>query len=175
MKALLLLEDDVRRNNEIYDLFSNAGYHITWGDAPDALQTVNGDGEPHKSVTIVQVEHGRLAPSYVVSLARGVTSPWRLSLHRHCLVAPNAKYTKLTTLEFKLIKLFALVEKGEVVSRKSIVDDFGEHFLSYDQNRLDALVMRLRKKTMQRLETTLPLNTVRIRGFSFDDCLILDH
>jgi len=175
MMALLLFEDDVRRNNEICDLFSNAGYHITWGGTQDALQAFAGDGEAHKSVTILRVEHGRLAPSCLVSLARGVTPPWRLSLQQHCLIAPNGKRTKLTTLEFTLVKRFALVEKGEVVSRRSIVDEFGEHYLSYDQNRLDTLVMRLRKKTTQRLGTALPLNTVRVRGFSFDDCLILDH
>jgi len=35
--------------------------------------------------------------------------------------------------------------------------------------------MRLRKKVKQRLDMPLPLNTVRVRGFSFDDWLILDH
>jgi DNA-binding winged helix-turn-helix (wHTH) protein len=173
--ALLLLEDDGRKKSEICDIFSNAGYQITWREVPEALMAWLGKGDAHKSVTILQVDHAHAFPSYIASLARSAIPPWRLSLHQRSLVAPNNCCTKLTSLEFILIKTFALTEKGEVVSRRKIIDAFGEHYLSYDQNRLDTMVMRLRKKVKQRLDMPLPLNTVRVRGFSFDDWLILDH
>ncbi|MFC0697306.1 winged helix-turn-helix domain-containing protein [Paraburkholderia humisilvae] len=175
MMALLLLDDDARKRSEVFDLFSNAGYQVSYGHAADALRVDSGGGALCKSVTIWEVDESHPFPLYIASLARGVNPPWRLSLHQHTLVAPNSSCTKLTSLEFSLIKVFALSEKGEVVTRKRIIDEFGEHYLSYDQNRLDTTVMRLRKKVRDRLGLALPLNTVRVRGFSFDDWLILDH
>ncbi|TDY42207.1 transcriptional regulator [Paraburkholderia rhizosphaerae] len=175
MMALLLLDDDVRKRSEVFHLFSNAGYQVNDGHAADALHVDSAGGALCKTVTIWQVDDKHPFPLYIASLARGTNPPWRLSLHQHTLVAPNRSCTRLTSLEFALVKVFALSEKGEVVSRKRIIDEFGEHYLSYDQNRLDTTVMRLRKKVRDRLGTSLPLNTVRVRGFSFDDWLILDH
>ncbi|MFC0575942.1 winged helix-turn-helix domain-containing protein [Paraburkholderia solisilvae] len=175
MMALLLLDDDVRKRGEVCDLFSSAGYRVNYGHAADALGIDSDGGALSKSVTIWQVDPDHPFPMYIANLARGVNPPWRLSLHQRSLIAPNTSRTKLTSLEFTLIKVFALTEKGEVVSRKRIIDEFGEHYLSYDQNRLDTTVMRLRKKVRAQLGMALPLNTVRVRGFTFDDWLILDH
>ncbi|MFD1560967.1 helix-turn-helix domain-containing protein [Paraburkholderia silviterrae] len=174
--GLLLLEVDLQNKHEISNLFSNAGYQITWGNLSDMHQAPLTESEKtRKSITIFQIQPGLLDQSSLASFSRCELPAWRLSLHQHHLIAPNRKHTKLTTLEFALVKLFALVDKGEVVSRRRIIDEFGEHYLSYDQNRLDTLVTRLRKKTMQHLDTPLPLNTVRVRGFSFDDSLVIDH
>ncbi|MBN3810146.1 helix-turn-helix domain-containing protein [Paraburkholderia sp. Ac-20347] len=166
----------MQNEQEISNLFSNAGYQITWRQLSDMHRIpLDPCDKNAKSVTIFPIHQDLLDSTPLASTSGCAMQPWRLSLHQHLLVAPNKKHTRLTTLEFALIKLFALVEKGEVVSRRRIIDEFGEHYLSYDQNRLDTLVMRLRKKTMQHLDTPLPLNTVRVRGFSFDDALILDH
>ncbi len=173
--ALLLLDDDVRRRREVCELFVNAGYQVKCGEAPDLSNIDSAGGALGKTVTILQIDQAHPLPPYVTSLARGISPPWRLSLHQRSLIAPSGTQTRLTSLEFTLIKMFAVTEKGEVISRKRIIDEFGEHYLSYDQNRLDTTVMRLRKKVRARLETVLPLNTVRVRGFSFDDWLILDH
>jgi len=100
---------------------------------------------------------------------------WHLSMRHRSLIAPNGQSFELTTLEFTFIKLFALVEKGEAVSRKQIVLSFGEDYLSYDQNRIDTLVRRLRQKTEACSGLRLPLNTERVRGFSFGDTLIIDQ
>jgi DNA-binding winged helix-turn-helix (wHTH) protein len=174
--GLLLLEVDLQNEHEISNLFSSAGYQITWGNLSDMHQPTLAESEKTcKTVTIFQIRQGLLDPYCIASLSRCELPAWRLSLHQHHLIAPNRKHTKLTTLEFSLIKLFALVETGEVVSRRRIIDEFGEHYLIYHKNRLDTLVTRLRKKTMKHLDTPLPLNTVRVRGFSFDDSLVLDH
>jgi hypothetical protein len=175
MMALLLLDDDVQKKNEICELFCNAGYRVNWGVEPGWSSAGAYRHTLEKSIVILQVDHTHPLPMYAAGLTGGVSPPWRLSLHQHCLVAPNGNRSKLTSLEFTLVKLFALTERGEVVPRKRIIDEFGEHYLSYDQNRLDTTVTRLRKKVRSRLGMDLPLNTVRVRGFSFDDWLVIDN
>ncbi|AKU23448.1 hypothetical protein ACZ75_20295 [Massilia sp. NR 4-1] len=109
-----------------------------------------------------------------MSLARQLAPGWRLSMRHRYLEAPAGQRTELTSLEFNFIKIFAMTEMGEAVSRKQIVQSFGEDYLSYDQNRLDTMVRRLRKKIDSQMGIKLPLNTERVRGFSFGDILIID-
>lgn len=176
MMALLFLHDeDPKKKREICDLLKNAGYKVKLNEIPDILHARSGEDEAPRTVAILQVNQDTPLPLHLASLACGASSPWRLSLRQRILVAPNNSQTKLTNLEFTLLKMFAMMEQGEVVSRKRIIDEFGEHYLSYDQNRLDTTVMRLRKKVRMLADMTLPLNTVRVRGFSFDDWLILEH
>lgn len=110
----------------------------------------------------------------IVELARQLAPGWRLSIRDHRLQVPSGVSIPLTSLEFIFIKMFALVEVGEAVSRKQIVKAFGEDYLSYDQNRIDTLVRRLRQKFKSRGAIRLPLNTERVRGFSFGEPLIID-
>ncbi|SDX42127.1 Transcriptional regulatory protein, C terminal [Collimonas sp. OK242] len=175
MMTLLLLNDDTRNENEICDFFSSAGYQINWSETSATFLAGQSLREQNKSITILQIDHTHPFLPDIANLTQGLMVPWRLSLHQRTLTAPNNNKIKLTSLEFTLIKTFALLEVGEVASRKKIIDEFGEHYLSYDQNRLDTMIMRLRKKIRHGLGLTLPLNTVRVRGFSFDDLLILDH
>lgn len=112
--------------------------------------------------------------AFIVSLARKFTCGWRLSMRNRTLEAPNGAKVRLTSLEFSFIKIFALFDSGEAVSRKKIVTEFGEDYLTYDQNRLDTMVTRLRKKIEIEAKMAIPLHTVRVRGFAFDDVLILD-
>jgi len=111
---------------------------------------------------------------YILSLARQLNPGWHLSLRYRRLEAPNGAEMALTGLEFAFIKMFAMVETGEAISRKQIVQGFGEDYLSYDQNRIDTMVRRLRRKAESDLGTKLPLNTERVRGYSFGDLLIID-
>lgn len=111
---------------------------------------------------------------YILSLARQLNPGWHLSMRYRRLAAPNGAEMALTSLEFAFIKMFAMVETGEAISRKQIVQGFGEDYLSYDQNRIDTMVRRLRRKAESDLGTRLPLNTERVRGYSFGDLLIID-
>jgi DNA-binding response OmpR family regulator len=111
----------------------------------------------------------------IVKLAQQLSPAWHLSMRHHCLDVPGGTSIPLTSLEFIFIKLFAMVEIGEAVSRKQIVTAFGEDYLTYDQNRIDTLVRRLRQKIKMHGGVTLPLNTERVRGFSFGDVLIIDQ
>jgi DNA-binding response OmpR family regulator len=110
----------------------------------------------------------------IVNLARQLTPGWRLSMRHRLLEAPNGTAAPLTSLEFCFIKIFTMVETGEAVSRKQIVQAFGEDYLSYDQNRIDTMVRRLRQKIDAQIGVRLPLNTERVRGFSFGDVLIIE-
>ncbi|MCX7219599.1 MAG: helix-turn-helix domain-containing protein [Burkholderiales bacterium] len=110
----------------------------------------------------------------ILTGTRKTVPTWRLSSRQRSLQAPDGQLTSLTSLEFSFVKIFAMAEVGEAVSRKKIVLAFGEDYLAYDQNRIDTLVRRLRKKMERNARVKLPLNTVRVRGFSFDDVLILD-
>lgn len=111
---------------------------------------------------------------YILSLARQLNPGWHLSMRYRRLEAPNGAEMALTSLEFNFIKMFAMVETGEAISRKQIVQAFGEDYLSYDQNRIDTMVRRLRRKAESDLGLKLPLNTERVRGYSFGDLLIID-
>jgi hypothetical protein len=110
----------------------------------------------------------------ILSLARQLNPGWRLSMRYRRLQAPNGHTVKLTSLEFNFIKIFAMAEIGEAVSRKQIVQSFGEDYLSYDQNRIDTMVRRLRQKVESGAQVKLPLNTERVRGYSFGDLLIIE-
>lgn len=130
---------------------------------PDADQRrVEEDGAPEK------------LRDYILSLARQLNPGWHLSMRYHRLEAPNGASMALTTLEFSFIKMFAMVDTGHAVSRRRIVEAFGEDYLSYDQNRIDTMVRRLRRKAETGLGLKLPLNTERVRGYSFGDLLIID-
>lgn len=113
-------------------------------------------------------------PGFILKLARGLVPGWHLSIRRRSLTAPSGASLELTSLEFSFVKIFTMVDMGEAVSRKKIVLEFGEDYLAYDQNRLDIMVGRLRRKVLNATGLQLPLHTVRVRGFSFDDVLIID-
>jgi DNA-binding response OmpR family regulator len=98
-----------------------------------------------------------------------------VSLCKRSLESPQGLRVDLTSLEFEFLKIFSMADVGESISRKKIVQAFNEDYLLYDQNRLDTLVRRLRQKIKLQLDVELPLNTVRIKGFSFDEVLILDR
>jgi hypothetical protein len=199
MTDLLLLGQDAARTHELALIFQSAGYEVIevkdvvsccrhlqaelgraqYFPIPTAAPEVNP--EQSKGVTIFSPGPGKdtreqrpqLLAS-ILSLARQLNPGWRLSMRYRRLDAPNGPGVQLTTLEFNFIKIFATVEIGEVVSRKHIVQTFGEDYLSYDQNRIDTMVRRLRQKVETSVGVKLPLNTERVRGYSFGDLLIID-
>lgn len=197
MMQLLLLG---HASNDLASLFQHAGYQVV--EVRDvmsccrqlkadlrvpqqrtaALAPGTHDGSI-KGITIFNpaVRDGQAQPEapeqlldYILSLARQLNPGWRLSMRYRRLEAPNGVSMGLTSLEFAFIKMFAMVDTGEAISRKQIVQAFGEDYLSYDQNRIDTMVRRLRRKTEAGLTMKLPLNTERVRGYSFGDLLIID-
>lgn len=203
MIDLLLLGADTERSHELARLFQSAGYQVVEvRDLASYLSRPLGElMPPHEFVSSggalnlacasgsrdirifnanASGESGgaiQLRPrllTCILNLARQLMPGWRLSMGNRCLEAPNRRIVELTSLEFKFIKNFALVEMNEAVSRKQIVQAFGEDYLSYDQNRIDTMLRRLRKKVESGAGVKLPLNTDRVRGFSFGEVLIID-
>lgn len=199
MLELLVLRHDEAYAHELAAIFRNTGYQIVdvkeliaqgrqLGHAANSLpyhpQPETEDNSERNGVTIfdasalhgpVQLEeHRSELLSCILSLARQLNPGWRLSMRERRLGAPNGQTISLTSLEFNFLKIFSMVEVNEAVSRKKIVKEFGEDYLSYDQNRIDTMVKRLRKKIETQLHVKLPLNTERVRGFSFGDVLIID-
>lgn len=144
---------------------------ISAGGAHHGITIVN----PGKAPPPGEARHKPELLSSILRLARQLAPGWRLSMRHRRLEAPNGAGIELTSLEFIFIRLFTMAEVGEAISRKKIVQAFGEDYLSYDQNRLDTMVRRLRKKIDMHLGLKLPLNTERVRGFSFGDVLIIEH
>ncbi|WP_300750425.1 hypothetical protein [Janthinobacterium sp.] len=203
MIDLLLLGGDTERSHELARLFQSAGYQVEEvPDLASYLNRPLGNLLPPDAgiskgmaVTLpcsndsrdIRIFNARASDvnagafqcqpnllTFISNLARQLMPGWRLSMGSRCLEAPNRRIVELTSLEFKFIKNFALVEVNEAISRKQIVQAFGEDYLSYDQNRIDTMLRRLRKKVELSVGVKLPLNTERVRGFSFGHILIID-
>jgi hypothetical protein len=198
MMNLLLLG---HATHDLASLFQNAGYQVVEvkdvisccrqlkaelraPHKPAALPAPGGPDSDTKGITIfspaaqgalpAQREQPEQLLDYILSLARQLNPGWRLSMRYRRLEAPNGASMALTSLEFAFVKMFAMVDTGEAISRKQIVQTFGEDYLTYDQNRIDTMVRRLRRKAETGLAMKLPLNTERVRGYSFGDLLIID-
>jgi hypothetical protein len=197
MADLLVLGHDAGRGEELATLFQNAGYDVVEvKDLLSCCRQLQADtrqreyipipdaapGSRQLGVTIFnsgairQDARGQPAEllTCILNLARQLTPGWRLSIRHRRLEAPTGGTVSLTSLEFSFIKIFTMVDMGQAVPRRQIVQAFGEDYLTYDQNRLDTLVRRLRNKVETRIGVKLPLNTERVRGFSFGDVLIID-
>ncbi len=91
---------------------------------------------------------------------------WQLVSATHALTAPHGVVIPLTTLEYDFVHMLARTP-NQPVSRRTIVEGFGEDYLQYDQNRLDTMVRRLRQKIEKESAVVLPIHTVRAFGFVF--------
>lgn len=203
MTDLILLGQDAARTHELTRLFQDAGYDVVEAkDVVSCCRQLQAqfrspgfihlDRRAHDGqagmpappgVTILRADRidGQAGTpqsallACILSLARELAPGWRLSLRHRRLEAPGGVGpVQLTSLEFSFLKIFTMVETGEAVSRRRIVQEFGEDYLSYEQNRLDTMVRRLRKKVESCIGIKLPLNTERVRGYSFGDVLIID-
>lgn len=168
MINLLFLKDTTVSDEDLLKAFHKAGYEVkevkTAANCSQYL--LDGDTDLQQDPRLHHVQ---------ALLSSLVGSHWRLSMRARRLWGPNGRSVHLTSLEFTFLKLLATTESGEAVSRKSIVQAFGEDYLSYDQNRLDTMVKRLRRKVQQEAGLSLPLHTVRVKGFAFDDVLVIEQ
>lgn len=168
MINLLFLKGAMVSDEDLLRAFHKAGYQVTEvKSAANCSQYVlDGDADMQHDPRLHQVH---------ALLSSLVGAHWRLSMRARRLWGPNGLSVHLTSLEFNFLKLLATMESGEAASRKSIVQAFGEDYLSYDQNRLDTMVKRLRRKVQQEAGLALPLHTVRVKGFAFDDVLVIEQ
>jgi DNA-binding response OmpR family regulator len=179
-KTLIVLSQDPACRRELVLLSRSAGYQVVEAGECDCCLRA-----PAPDAIVLQVDTGgnsggdgvpaRLpVPACLLGVARPPAAEWRLNLRHRRLAAPGGDSVGLTGLEFSFVRLLALVERGEAVSRRRIVQEFGEDYLTYEQNRIDTLVRRLRHKVARLQGLRLPLNTERLRGYSFGAVLIID-
>jgi len=168
MLELLVLRHDDAYTHKLPEIIHDAGYQII--NLKDLVAC--GRRAPDSTINLEEQRSEILA--CILTLARQLNPGWRLHMRDRRLEAPNGESINLTSLEFNFLKIFSMVEVNEAVSRKKIVKEFGEDYLSYDQNRIDTMVKRLRKKIETHIHVKLPLKTERVRGFSFGDVLIID-
>lgn len=174
-KTLVVLSQDPACRRELALLSRGAGYQVLDPCAthccllaPDAfVLQLKGNDDGDSAMAHLPL------PACLMGAARPAAA-WRLNLRHRRLAAPGGESIALTTLEFCFVRLLALVERGEAVSRRRIVQEFGHDYLNYEQNRIDTLVRRLRGKAARLQGQRLPLNTERLRGYSFGAVLIID-
>ena len=90
---------------------------------------------------------------------------WTFDLNGWRLLAPNNAAVKLSVAERELLALL-LAAPGEVVPRKQIVAGLTDKVSGFEEERLEMLIFRLRRKAGVAAEgTELPLRTVRGVGY----------
>lgn len=92
-------------------------------------------------------------------------SCWQLSAAPRRLISPNGVSIPLSEQDH--IVLLTLMSESGCVTRKTIVEAFGEEFLGYDQRRLDTQMRRLRRKVAEACSQALPVSTIRSIGYRF--------
>lgn len=132
------------------------------GGSTDVVQGLH-DGADHylvKPVKLIELE------AVIVSLSRRIPTSWTLQRGARQLISPRGIGLQLSRNEFTLVELLA-ERPGSPVSRRAIVEAYGEHWLSYDQRRLDTLISRLRRRCRDTAGEDLPLKTEHGEGYSF--------
>lgn len=98
---------------------------------------------------------------------------WQLNLQSWFLSAPNGLSIVLTAKEFALLHQLIRVQ-GQVVSKKELADEIFGSRIANAADRLNVLVTRLRKKTIDALSESLPLKTAHQIGYAFTAPAILN-
>lgn len=110
----------------------------------------------------------------LTALSRRLQSPeqapaeptWVLELRPRRLLPPGHDAIPLSEQDLVVLHTLMLAA-GEIASRQQIVEALGEHYLSYDQRRLDTQMRRLRRKVNEACGLALPINTARNAGYRF--------
>lgn len=99
---------------------------------------------------------------------QGAVEPpvWHLCLPAQRLISPDAQEIPLTGRELLLMEHFARAAYGSTISRSVLVQSLGYGNLAPESRSLDAVVRRLRQKTLD-LGCDLPLQSVHAVGIRF--------
>ncbi|WP_169150584.1 response regulator transcription factor [Azoarcus sp. TTM-91] len=130
------------------------------GSVDDKIAGLQG-GADHYLVKPVKLPE---LSAHVAALLRRLPAGWRLVAHECCLYAPDNAKLVLSNREFDFL---ALLARGgsRVVTRREVVEAFGEDWFSYDLRRLDTLVSRLRRRCRDEAGHELPIRTEHGRGY----------
>lgn len=90
---------------------------------------------------------------------------WRLDEYDWALYAPDGRSVELGLSE-RLIMEQLLAAPGEVVPREDLIVALTDSAYDFDPHRLEMLIHRLRRKVSSVLNLSLPLRTVRGKGYT---------
>lgn len=97
--------------------------------------------------------------------AAGASAPeWRLAADGWRLFAPSGRDVALSRSERGFLRCL-LAAGGEPVPREHLAAELGEDVHEFDPHRIEMLVHRLRRKVADQIGESLPLRTVRNRGY----------
>lgn len=133
-------------------------------DGADAYLTKPVDPEELEA-TLLSV-HRRLNEAAATLPRQALPRPWHLDAARRLLIAPNGIGMVLNGAELRLLdELFRSV--GQTASKDALLTLLSTEHTSYAPHRLEALVSRLRAKSVDRCGLKLPLVSNYGKGYAF--------
>lgn len=97
---------------------------------------------------------------------RGDDAVWQLDRQLLQLQCPNKRKVALTMTEALLLDVL-IANKGDAVSRELLCGCLPPSSLRHDTRRLDAILSRLRTKVKNETDISLPIHTMRNKGYVF--------
>lgn len=89
---------------------------------------------------------------------------WRVQADGWQLASPNGHVVSLTSTEQRIIKIL-IQKKGQLVSREALLEAATPDAFCFDPHRVEMVIHRLRRKVLDHTGETLPLRTVRGKGY----------
>ncbi len=103
-------------------------------------------------------------------LGRTSTQPWILTTDALSVTGPRGASAALTLQEASLLRLLARSER-QFATRREIVEALGHDYIEYDEQRLEAMISRLRRKLTAIGDN--PIKAEHGRGYVFNQPLSL--
>jgi DNA-binding response OmpR family regulator len=89
---------------------------------------------------------------------------WTVDRDTPSVLGPNGMAQTLTLQEAAILRTLAIAE-GHFASRRSLIEALGHDFLAFDEQRLEAMISRLRKKLSPLGEN--PIKAAHGKGYVF--------
>lgn len=128
--------------------------------------------KPVESVELIAAINSISAKIEAKNNEKSNSNQWVFEHKSWVLIAPNSKRMILTSKEGTFLSAI-IAKRGEIVSKEEILS-----LLNYDisnpenNNSLDVLIARIRKKCREKCGLDLPITTYRNRGYSFEEASI---
>lgn len=91
---------------------------------------------------------------------------WRIDAAQLELIPPEGNPIRLSRNE-SCILLAAACAKGNLVSRKALIESMGQNVVHYDERRLETLISRLRRKLASQERNDFPVRAIKGHGYLF--------
>lgn len=91
---------------------------------------------------------------------------WTIKPSQLKLIPPGGQPIPLSHNELRVLKA-AAGAKGNIVSRKDLIEALGQNYWHYDERRLETLISRLRRKLATCMPEGFPVRGVKGHGYLF--------